>query len=79
MVTCQYKDVLGPVRTQDSLVLRNGIGRTPIPQPLFHLLPCRHQVDELVLFAPQKAPPSLQMADQGMRTILGNDSDTTYT
>jgi hypothetical protein len=59
----------------DVEVLPDRIRRTAIPVLLIHPLLRREQVDELVHFVAHETPAALQMAQQGVRLVLGDDAD----
>ena len=74
MVTGQHHDVLGVAALDDVDVLVDGVGRATVPVFLVQALLGRQQVDHFVQFGAQKAPAALQMAQQRVRLVLGDDT-----
>ena len=62
----------------DVQILVNRIGRTTVPMLFVHALLGRQQVDHFVEFGAQKTPAALQVAQQRMRLVLGDDTNAAY-
>ena len=76
VVTSEDEDVFGPVVFfHDVHVLPYGIGGAPVPGLVIELLARRQHIDELVAFARQEGPAVLQVAQERMRFVLGDDAD----
>ena len=78
MITRQHDDVLRIALPEDVQILINRVGRSGVP-PFLHALLRRHHIDELTQLATQKPPPLLNMADQRIGLVLGEDADLANT
>ena len=75
MVARQHHDVLGVAGLDDVQVLVDGIGRAAVPVLVVQALLGRQQIDHFIELGTQKAPAALQVAQQRVRLVLGDDTD----
>ena len=75
VVASQDHHVLRAVATDDVEVLVYGVGRAAVPVLFIHALLGRQKVDEFVGFASQERPAALQVTQQRVRLVLGDDAD----
>ena len=66
---------MGPRGAQDVEVLKHRVGGAAIPGRLVETLLRRQQIEEFAHFRTQKRPAHLQMAQQAVRLVLGQDRD----
>ena len=74
MVTRQYQHIVRLVSTDDVQILIHRIRGTRVPGVLYTLL-CRQQLDEFLEFTTQEAPAMLDMLNQRVCLVLGQDTD----
>ena len=75
MVARQHHDVLGAAGLDDVQVLVDGVGRAAVPVLVVQALLGRQQIDHFIELGAQKAPATLQVAQQRVRLVLGDDAD----
>ena len=75
MVAGQDDEVSRPGSLQNIEVLIDRVGGAAVPGRLVEPLLRRQQVEELAHFRAQKRPAHLQMAQQAVRLVLGQDPD----
>ena len=75
VVAGEHEDVVGTVAGDDVLVLVDGVGGAAVPALLADALLRRQQVDELADLGAQEAPAVLQVAQQAVALVLGDDAD----
>ncbi|MPN64133.1 hypothetical protein SDC9_211904 [bioreactor metagenome] len=77
VVACENQDVLRGwmVGLENVDILIHGIGRSAVPGLLVDTLLRWQEIDELVVLPSQEAPPALDMPQQAVRLVLGDDSD----
>src|SRR6516225_11050739 len=75
MVAGQNNEVFGASREEDIEVLVDRIGGAAIPGRLVEPLLGRQQVEKLVHLGTQEGPTHLQMTQQAVRLVLGQDAD----
>ncbi len=74
VVAAQYHDIVGCVTVHDVDVLEQGVCRTQIPV-LGHALLGGQYLHEFTDLGPQETPGTLQVTDQRMGLVLGEDVD----
>ena len=74
MIAGENQHELRRVMAQDIHILKHRIRRALVPLG-FDALLRRQQIDKLIEFAAQKTPAALQVLDQAMRFVLGDDAD----
>ena len=79
VVARQDQDIGRIVVAQDVHVLEHRIGGTAVPHGFVDALLRRHQLDELVELAAQETPAAMQMLQQAVRFVLGDDADAADT
>ena len=77
VVARQDHEELRPGGAQDVEILVNRIGRAAVPGRLVEPLLRRQQIEKFVHLGAQKRPAHLQMPQQAVRFVLGEDSDAT--
>ena len=75
MVAGQHDEEFRARRLQDVEVLEHRVGGAAIPGRLVEPLLRRQQIEELVHLRAQKRPAHLQMPQQAVRLVLGQDGD----
>ncbi len=70
----QHQHMLRPVGQNEFQVLIHGIRRAPVPVRT-HLLLGRNDLDELPELPAQVAPAALDVLDERLRLVLGEDRD----
>jgi hypothetical protein len=75
VVAGQHQHVLRLVDPQDVQVLVDGVGGALVPGFLRDPLLGRQQIHEFVEFAAQETPAALDVLDQRMGLVLGDDAD----
>ena len=75
VVTGEQDDVLGSVALDDVDVLEHGVSGAGIPGGLADALAGGKDVEAFVALGAEEVPAPLQVADEGVRFVLGGDSD----
>ncbi len=78
VVAGQDDEVFRAGGAEDVEVLEHGVGGAAIPGRLVEPLLRRQQVEKLAHFRAQKRPAHLQMAQQAVRLVLGQDGDAAH-
>src|SRR5215831_15781467 len=77
VVTGQDDKVFGGSGAKDVEILVNCIRRAAVPSRLIEPLLGRQQVEKLVHLRTEERPAHLQMSQQAVRFVLGQDADPT--
>ncbi len=75
VIARQHHHIFGGVIADDVQVLIDRIGGATIPVHLVHSLLGREQIDKLVHLIAQEGPAGLQVAQQAVGFVLGDDTD----
>ena len=74
MVAGEDQHIARSVGVEDVNILEYGIGGTLIPTGI-HALLCREEFDKFAEFAAQKSPTELDVTDEAVGLVLGEDAD----